>query len=631
VAVLNPPQADEGPRAPPSSSGRRLGRWVVLAAVLVVALAGGSIVTLGSDGASATHRPLPSPSGLDVLPFPGTGDASPKSQISFPALVPSQLRRVLVRGSHSGVHGGVLSALPDGRGSAFVPGRPFTAGERVSVSAALSSPGAGAASGAANATEISFTFTVATPPAGTGAPAAGTPASTSNAAKPPASQSFHSSSVRPPVVTVSTLEFDAGSGDIFVDASGGAENGPMILDNRGRLVWFEPVPTGTSAQDFNEQSYEGHPVLTWWRGQVASGYGLGDDLILNNSYQTVATVRAGEGYQADLHEFQVTPQGTALITVYQPAQADLSSVGGPRNGTVLDSIVQEIDIKTGRVLWEWHALGHVPLSASQTAKPAAGAEDDYFHINSIQQLNNGNLLVSARNTWAIYEISRSTGEVIWTLGGKDSSFKMGPRTQFEWQHDARMQPDGTLTLFDDAATPREASQSRAIHLRLNTNTMGVSLDQSYTHTPSLLAGSQGDYQTLPNADVFVGWGAEPDFSEYTPSGQQIFSARFSASVSSYRAFRHPWTAQSTTRPSISVSAEAAGRLAVYASWNGATNVAAWQLMTGPTRNELTPLGSATPRSGFETTIATTTPQRYLAVRALDMSGRALATSTAVSR
>jgi Arylsulfotransferase (ASST) len=518
--------------------------------------------------------------GLDVLPFPSTEDASPKSQISFPALIPPQLRTVIVRGSRSGVHAGRLNALPDRRGSAFAPDHPFTAGEQVLVSATLSSPAAGTASGAPNSTHLNFEFTVATPPASSGRQVASAPAQGSSAAKAPATQRFHSSSVRPPVVSVSSPDVDGGSGDIFVDASGGAENGPMILDREGRLVWFDPLPRGALAEDVNEQSYRGRPVLTSWQGQVASGYRLGDDLILNSSYQTVATVHAAEGYQADLHEFQITPEGTALITVYQPAQADLSLTGGPRNGTVLDSIVQELDIKTGRLLWEWHALGHVPLSASETGKPTAAAPYDYFHINSIQQLDNGNLLVSARNTWAVYEISRNTGKVVWTLGGKESSFKMGSGTRFEWQHDARMQPNGTVTLFDDAATPKEERQSRAIQLMLDTNTMSVSLDRSYTHTPSLLASSQGDYQTLPDGNAFVGWGAEPDFSEYTPSGQQIFSASFSAPVTSYRAFRHPWTAQPTTRPSISVSTASAGRLAIYAGWNGATNVADWQLISG---------------------------------------------------
>ncbi len=461
--------------------------------------------------------------------------ASPGSQISFPAIILSELKSVTVRGSRSGLHGGQLSALPDGSGIAFIPNRAFSAGEQVSVHAALSSPAAGTASDAPGATELSDTFTVVTPPPSTSATAA-----SSTTANPPRTQSFHSTSLRPPVVTVTTPDADSASGDVFVDVSSGSQNGPMILDSQGQLVWFHPVPSGTSVENVNEQSYQGKHVLTWWQGQIVSGHGLGEDVILNRSYQTVATVHAADGYQADLHEFQITPRGTALVTVYQPAQAHLSSVGGPRNGTVLDSIVQEVDINTGRVLWEWHALGHVPLSASQVGKPTAGAQYDYFHINSIQQLANGNLLVSGRNTWGVYEISRSTGKVIWTLGGKDSSFKMDPGTKFEWQHDARMEPNGNLTRFDDADSPKEERQSRAIEVSLDTKNMSASLERSYTHTPPLLAGSQGDYQTLLSGNVFVGWGAEPDFSEYTPSGKQIFSASFAAPVTSYRAFRYPW-------------------------------------------------------------------------------------------
>lgn len=512
-------------------------------------------------------------------------EASPGSQIGFPALAPSELRAVTVRGSRSGSHTGRLIGLPDGRGSAFVPDRAFTASERVSVRAALSSPAAGTASGVPDATALDFAFTVATPPPSTMASAA----TRSRASNPPPTQSFHSSSMRPPVAIVSGNDPDASSGDVFLGAATGAENGAMILDGRGRLVWFDPVPKGTVADDVNEQSYRGKPVVTWWQGRVASGHGLGEDVIDNDSYQRVATVHRGEGYHADLHEFQITPQGTALITIYEPTRADLSSVGGPKDGVVLDSIVQEIDIKTGRVLWEWHALGHVPLSASEAGKPAAGNQYDYFHVNSIQQLPDGNLLVSARNTWGVYEISRSTGKVIWTLGGKDSDFKPGPGTGFEWQHDVRMQPDGTLTLFDDADSPEQESQSRAIRLTL---------------------------------------GAEPDFSEYTPGGHQIFNVSFAPPDESYRAFRHPWTAQPTTHPSIAASATKAGGLAVYASWNGATNVARWQLIAGPSPSQLTPHGPAATRTGFETEIATTTSQRYLAVVALDSSGRRLATSTA---
>src|SRR6202035_1409826 len=225
------------------------------------------------------------------------------------------------------------------------------------------------------------------------------------------------------------------------------QHGPMILDGQGHLVWFHHVP-GREVFNLEVKTYRAKPVLTWWQGKIVDGHGAsGTDVIMNSSYQPVAELHAGYGYASDLHEFQVTPQGTALIDAYVPVHANLSSVGGSSSGTVLDCVIQELDIKTGRVLWEWHALGHVPLSASYGGVPTDQTPFDFFHLNSIQQLSGNRLIISGRNTWSVYMLDERTGRVIWTLGGKDSSWRMGSGTNFEWQHDARLHSRGLLTVF----------------------------------------------------------------------------------------------------------------------------------------------------------------------------------------
>lgn len=192
-------------------------------------------------------------------------------------------------------------------------------------------------------------------------------------------------------------------------------------------------------------------MLTWWQGIVSTrGYGEGEDAIYDSAYRHIATVKADDGYTADLYDFVITRQGTALITAYNPVHMNLTSVGGPRDGTALDGVVQELDIRTGLMLFEWHSLGNVALTESY-AKPAADGLFDYFHINSVALDSDGNLIVSARNTWTIYKINRHTGKIMWRLHGKKSSFKMGAATRFAYQHDARRQPDGTITLFDNGA------------------------------------------------------------------------------------------------------------------------------------------------------------------------------------
>jgi hypothetical protein len=561
---------------------------------------------------------------LHVIPFPGTPDASPESQIIFSSLQRSEIRSVVVIGSSSRRHWGVLSALPDHAGTAFLPASPFTPGETVAVEAVLTSLQAGKASGDPGSTILNFSFTVAVPPStsSSAARAHGTPT-----AVPRPLVSLHSAPDLHPPPVAATADPDRRSGDIFISAqgtgSGSSQWGPMILNSQGKLTWFQP--TRGTPYDLQVQRYRGHRVLTWWQGAFL---GPGKDVILNQSYHTVAEVHGAEGYYPDLHEFQITPAGTALFDSYSVVQTNLSSADGPTNGRVIDCLIQEVDIRTGQLLWEWHALGHVPLTASYAGKASGSAPYDFFHLNAIQQLPDGNLLISARNTWALYEISRQTGRIIWELGGKHSSFKMRPGTNFEWQHDARLNGD-TLTLFDDGDWPEEESQSSAKILRIDQKTRSAVLLKRYRHSPPLLAPQGGSMQILPDGNVFVGWGGAPVFSEYTPAGKQIFNGSIPLYMNSYRAFRFAWTGRPRTAPALALTKSRKGFIWLYVSWNGATQVAEWRILGGSTPHALKPLKTR-PWSGFETAIDVHGAPRYLAVEAL-RHGRVLGRSAVASR
>jgi Arylsulfotransferase (ASST) len=412
---------------------------------------------------------------------------------------------------------------------------------------------------------------------------------------------------------------------MFVGPLNSSQTGPMILNPQGQLVWFNPNGSGGNLA---VQRYQGHPVLTWWQGRLADGVAQNPsgDVIVDRSYRTVAVVHAGYGYATDLHDFQLTPEGTAYLDAPVLTQADLRSVGGPAKATVIDYVVQEVDVRTGKVLWEWHALNHVPFSASYVTYRPRRHFYDYFHLNSIQRLPNGNLVISARNTWAIYEISRATGRVIWTLGGRDSSFRMGSGTNFEWQHDARLRGQA-LSLFDDAGYPPEERQSSAKFLRLDLRARTASLIHRFTHFPPVISGVGGNAQTLPNGNVFVDWGNQPQFSEYTPGGRQLFNFRLPLGVGTYRAFRFPWIGQPATPPSLAVSPRPDGHVTAYASWNGATQVTAWRILGGSGPRNLRPLGVSAPHRGFETAIDVPSEPRYFAAQALSHSGRVLGRSS----
>src|SRR5580693_2106173 len=430
--------------------------------------------------------------------------------------------------------------------------------------------------------------------------------------------------LRIPSLTVIRNEAGASTAPIFIAPYNApyGQAGAVIVDGSGQPIWQNPL-AGKVTTNCRVQSYRGSPVLTWWEGSIELGHGVGEYVIVDTGYRTVRRVQAGAGLRGDLHEFVITARDTALLTSYVVVGADLSRVGGSRKGTIQDAIFQELDLATGEVLLEWHSLDRIALEESYAP---VGADWDFFHINSVDLDDDGNLLISGRSTHTVYKIDRS-GEIVWRLGGKHSDFDMGTGTDFAWQHDARRQPDGTLTVFDNGATPAVEKLSRGLILDVDERAMTASLLRQYTH-PKVLSGSQGSLQLLANGNVFIGWGETPRVSEFDRGGRLLFDAQLGSQYQSYRAFRLPWTGLPVEAPAIAVGGDEHERV-VYASWNGATGIDSWQLLAGSRTGGLTPVRCVRSR-GFESALRTTSAGPRFAVRALDAAGGSLGQSRTLS-
>jgi hypothetical protein len=419
--------------------------------------------------------------------------------------------------------------------------------------------------------------------------------------------------------------------------SGPGQGGAMIMDTAGDLVWFSPdTDRQASKMDFQRQILNGKPVLTWFEGRVvAGGYGLGVAKIADSSYQITHTLHAHNGQQVDEHEFNISPQGTALISAFNKQPYDLRKLGGPKKGWLLSGIAQEIDIQTGELLFEWDSLDHVGFD--ETYLPVQGGHGskefpyDYFHINTIQDAGDGDLLIGARNTWCMYKVSRKTGEIVWRLNGKKTDFTMTPGSEFYWQHDTRLHDRTTLTVFDDGydgVLPKNEKQSRALILNVDYDRMLVTLRKQFIHPGTLiLSKAMGNAQMLPGGGMFVGWGTNPYFSEFDASGKLVLDGQMLKGDPSYRAFIGDWVGQPAEPPAVAARHRSGGAT-VYASWNGATEVASWNVLVGRTHTSLSAVNSA-PRKGFETAISVPDKGPYFAVEPRDAKGRALSRSHAV--
>jgi len=459
--------------------------------------------------------------------------------------------------------------------------------------------------------------------------------------------------LRPPKIGVTKRSQRTAPGHFFfsvrVRKGTPDQYGPMIADERGEPIWFNPRDI-TFSSNLHAINYLGRPALTWWEGRIFPGYGRGDWIVVDSSYRQIAQIKGGNGQQTDFHDVRFTDR-TVLVMNFVTVNRDLSAFGGAPNTNVLDNVVQEIDLRTGKVLFQWSALDHVALSESSRKPPTEpGKPYDFFHANSLDIDQDGHLLIGARRTNSVFKVHRTTGAVIWRLGGRCSTFDggpgtefidlhlggrcstfdMGPGTEFIAQHDARRNADGSITIFDNGQRSKGYTRSRGISLRVDTRKREARLLRTYRNPVAKVSRIQGNLQPLAHGGFLAGWGSLPNYTEFDREGSPIYNAALPQGVNSYRVYKMRWSGRPAEKPAIAVRERGQGNLRVYASWNGATGVSSWQVLAGSTRGNLEPVRTE-PRRGFETTIDLRTGARYFQVSARSERGRTLATSKIARR
>ncbi|HTU15091.1 MAG TPA: arylsulfotransferase family protein [Solirubrobacterales bacterium] len=601
-------------------------------------------LTLCVFGTLAGHAGAAPPSGgpikpstarkaIAIFPVAGTRVASDRTTISFRGIKPQNLNlhRVKVIGSRTGVHRGTKLRHSDGRGVSFVPKKKFARGEQVRVTTGLRI--IGARRGDFSYRIGRFTTTDDKP---------------LNPEVPPITDGLRSRpDLKPTTLEVLTDRPEKSPGQIFYAPK---QDGLAIANADGKTTWFDPfgfARSGVTVYNFRAQKYRGRPVLTYWKGASSvTGYSqIGTFEILNRRYETIASLRPGNGYKADIHEFQLTDRDTALVLSYTGVRQDLRKAGGPKNGKLLDNVIQEIDIKTGAVLFEWHSYGNVSFTTGIGAVPTDPKTSfDYFHANSIQVDGDG-YLISGRRHSTVYRVDGKTGRIKWRLAGNPlpgntkSSFIMGEGTKFGYQHDAQRLPNGDISLFDNSNGRFEPSvlpDSSALVLRLGKNSAGkrtATLVRRYNYpAPGIIAASQGNAETLADGNMFVGWGQVPQMTEFNPAGEVVFDARHSGTVipeqgvlSSYRIYKGPWSGIAPGKPAI---ASDAGTGKVYASWNGSQETARWKVVTGADTADLRVIAEV-PWADFETEIDAPDLGAVVGVQAFGAAGNMIGESNVV--
>lgn len=422
----------------------------------------------------------------------------------------------------------------------------------------------------------------------------------------------------------------AGFPDKAGEMHGPRQAAPYIFRDDGELVWSGYGYYSIWSTNFQKARWKGKDVLFSFEGDHNAGYGHGHGhtTILDQHYETIRELRAGNHKLTDKHEFHVINEETALIQIYQPVPADLTRWGaGLEQQWIVDSLFQELDIETGELLFEWSSLEHVlpdeailPINPGQAGSGYNSSDAwDYFHINSVDKDSDGNYLISARDACSVHKINGTTGEIIWRLAGKKSDFTLGPNADFCFQHHARFASrDGdkeVISLYDNAAHGTEDGRGREVHthpfsqgkvLEVDTATWTASVVQAFQPPDGLLSKSQGSTQLLPNGNVIVNWGSEGALTEFRSDGTPIFHAYMDSGslgegVENYRGFRYNWTGLPNETPALVSFANDDGTT-MYVSWNGDTETKVWRFYNVVDEYGSREFLGESKRNGFETSL-----------------------------
>lgn len=434
--------------------------------------------------------------------------------------------------------------------------------------------------------------------------------------------------------------------------------GPYIYDNDGELVWAGAGSGGPKTAHMPHVcQYRGEDHLCYFQGDQHHGFARGFGVIMDNSYRIVKTLESsGAGTSSDMHEFRMTPYSdskTAILTVYQPRQYDLTV--NPRYniqngmGWIIDSVFQEIEIDTGRVLFEWRSLDHVDPELSwvmpgTTDTSGSGLDTfrpwDYFHVNSVDKNRDGDYLISARHTCALYKISGQDGSIMWQLGGSNPTIDLQGFT-FGYQHEARWIAENAthsvISFFDNAgnAYNHTGEYSRGVIISVDHFANVAYLLKSWGAPEprgGMRSGSQGNMQLLPNGGCLIGWGEHAYFSEHLEDGSAVMYGRLAereSNVMMYRTYKFNWTAQPITKPVLwtySKSNNGSASMHFYVSWNGATEVRSWRFHVGSSVSGPFSFAGEMWRTGFETEFAIDEYNDWAYAEAVDGNGRVLSHS-----
>ncbi len=302
------------------------------------------------------------------------------------------------------------------------------------------------------------------------------------------------------------------------------------MKSTGEFMFIRQMPS--PCYDFRVQE---NGLLTYFQNRGQKYYGM------DSNYNVVDSFFTGNGYETDLHDLRLLSNGNALLMSYDVKIIDMSQIvpGGQKNAEVTGLIIQEVDPQRN-VVFQWRSWDHFEITDADSVNLSLGVID-YCHGNALEIDYDGNIILSSRNMSEITKISRSTGNIIWRLGGKNNQFTfINDPIKFSYQHAIRRTAAGTYTLFDNGNF-HVPKFSRAVEYRINETNMTCELIWEYRRDPVIYSFAMGYAERLPNGNTSISWGfSNTTYTEVTQSGETAYEFSLGNLSYSYRVVKENW-------------------------------------------------------------------------------------------
>jgi hypothetical protein len=309
-----------------------------------------------------------------------------------------------------------------------------------------------------------------------------------------------------------------------------------IMNNDGSFLYLKQLPQ--NGFDFKLQPNGNY---TYYDTNVGIFYEM------DNRYNIIDSFYTKNGYTTDVHELQLLPNGNALLLGQDFEHVDMSKVvqGGNVNANVIGCVIQELD-PFKNVIFQWRSFDHYKITDATPDINLLDTTIDYVHANAVDVDSDGNFLLSARHLDEITKINKTTGDIIWRLGGKNNQFLFTNDTiGFSHQHHIRRIANGDITMFDNGNL-HNPPFSRAVEYKLDEVNKTATLIWQYKNSPVTYTFAMGSVQRLDNGNTLIGWGVNQtnniQITEVNTRGEIVFELDYPYN-NSYRAFRFNVSAQ----------------------------------------------------------------------------------------